>query len=180
MKRRIVFILLLLVAGAIVNVAVAWGASWYGCTTNVVEYWVGALGGECKVTRLSGWPICSHKSSTYITKHNEILSDGIPLDRSQAMARYVWADGIFGGDASEFKVIPMRPVWPGFAINTVFYAVILWPLFAAPFALRRRLRVKRGLCPKCAYDLRGRAPMSDVCPECGWGVARGTGGTPTP
>jgi hypothetical protein len=32
------------------------------------------------------------------------------------------------------------PVWPGFAINTVFYAVILWGLFAAQFALRRRVR----------------------------------------
>ena len=65
-----------------------------------------------------------------------------------------------------------RPIWPGFAINTVFYAFLLWLIFAVPFALRRRWRVKRGLCVKCAYDLRGRAPMSEVCPECGWGAKR--------
>jgi hypothetical protein len=60
--------------------------------------------------------------------------------------------------------LPLLPLWPGFAINTVFYAMILWGLFAAPFALRRRMRIKRGLCPKCAYDLRG---SGGACPECG-------------
>ena len=68
--------------------------------------------------------------------------------------------------------LPLRPRWPGFAINTVFYAAILWLLFAAPFALRRRRRIKRGLCPKCAYDLRNRAIDSSACPECGGAVAR--------
>jgi hypothetical protein len=48
----------------------------------------------------------------------------------------------------------------------VFYAAILWLLFAAPFALRRRRRIKRGLCPKCAYPV-GESP---VCTECGAAV----------
>ncbi len=61
--------------------------------------------------------------------------------------------------------LPSSYAWPGFAINTLFYAVILWMLFAAPFALRRWRRVKRGLCPACGYDLRGSS--ADVCPECG-------------
>ena len=61
------------------------------------------------------------------------------------------------------NVLPFRPIWPGFAINTVFYAGVLWLLFAAPFALRRRRRIKRGLCPKCAYPV----GASDVCTECG-------------
>ena len=63
--------------------------------------------------------------------------------------------------------MPLTPLWPGFAINTVFYAAILWMLFAAPFALRRRRRIKRGLCPTCGYDLRGRSGESTLCPECG-------------
>jgi hypothetical protein len=59
--------------------------------------------------------------------------------------------------------VPLRPIWSGFAMNTLFYAAILWLLFAAPFALRRRRRIKRGLCPACAY------PVGDstVCTECG-------------
>ena len=61
-------------------------------------------------------------------------------------------------------------LWPGFAINTVFYAFILWLLFAGPFVLRRRRRIRRGLCPKCGYDLRGSKDAS-ACPECGASVA---------
>jgi hypothetical protein len=60
-------------------------------------------------------------------------------------------------------VLPYLPLWPGIAINTIFYALILWLLFFAPFAWRRRRRLKRGLCPACAYPVGG----SPVCTECG-------------
>jgi hypothetical protein len=65
------------------------------------------------------------------------------------------------------RALPCVPIWPGFAINTAFYAAILWLLFAAPFALRRRFvirgRVRRGQCPACAYPV----GSSTVCTECG-------------
>lgn len=56
------------------------------------------------------------------------------------------------------------PPWPSFALNTLFYAVVLWIPFA-PFVLRKALRRKRGLCIKCGYDL--RHVEHEVCPECG-------------
>jgi hypothetical protein len=68
-------------------------------------------------------------------------------------------------------VLPTRPLWPGFLINTLFYAIILWLLIPGPFALRRVIRIKRGRCPKCGYDLRGAPPEVGAgggCPECGW------------
>ena len=63
------------------------------------------------------------------------------------------------------RALPLAPIWPGFAINTIFYATILWLPFA-PFQLRRYVRVKRGCCINCGYDLRG--DFSAGCPECGW------------
>jgi hypothetical protein len=66
-------------------------------------------------------------------------------------------------DTGTRPTLPLRLFWPGFAINTVFYAGILWLLLAAPFALRRWRRVKRGLCPACAYPVGD----SEVCTECG-------------
>ena len=42
------------------------------------------------------------------------------------------------------RFLPLSPLWLGFAINTIFYATILWLPFA-PFQLRRYLRVKRNL-----------------------------------
>ena len=56
-----------------------------------------------------------------------------------------------------------RPIWGGFIVNTAFYAVVLWLLIPGPFAIRRFIRTKRGLCPKCAYPV----GESAVCTECG-------------
>ena len=66
-------------------------------------------------------------------------------------------------------LLPLRPIWPGFAINTLFYAAILWLLTFGPFATRRFIRDKRGRCVKCGYDLRGSSGGGGGCPECGWG-----------
>ena len=76
---------------------------------------------------------------------------GIPVERSTADG-YVFRNHL-----------PIRPSWPGFAVNTVFYAAILAAVFYSPFALRRFIRRRRGLCPGCAYPV----GESTVCSECG-------------
>ncbi len=65
------------------------------------------------------------------------------------------------------NVLPVQPIWPGFAINTIFYAAILWLLTFGPFMARRYIRHKRGRCINCGYDLRGTFGGGGVCPECG-------------
>ncbi len=59
--------------------------------------------------------------------------------------------------------LPTTPIWPGFAINTLLYAATLYLLFTTPAKLRRHRRIKRNLCPACAYPVRD----STVCTECG-------------
>ncbi len=61
--------------------------------------------------------------------------------------------------------LPLRPIWPGFAANTIFYAAVLWMLTLGPSTARRMIRRKRGLCINCGYDL--RHADHDACPECG-------------
>ncbi len=63
------------------------------------------------------------------------------------------------------RVLPLRPIWPSFAINIFFYSIMLWLLIPGPFALRRLIRQRRGLCPACGYDL--RHGEHEACPECG-------------
>ena len=75
-----------------------------------------------------------------------------------------------GSNRASMRVIPFTPIHPGFAINTIFYAAILWLLWAAPGAIRRLRRKQRGLCIHCGYDLRGAPPDSANCPECGAAV----------
>jgi hypothetical protein len=69
------------------------------------------------------------------------------------------------------RALPLHPIWPGFLINALFYAAVLWLLIPGPFALRRFTRIRRGRCVKCGYDLRGQPPEPAAagCPECGWG-----------
>jgi len=187
MKRRAYKLLLFLIAGAIINVAVAWGCSfsaqtlcadlvnnlttpnewrthWKHAPTNYGQ--TGRFGTTCRVWMTtsddphavlhvftSGWPcralgsIVTHEGSS----NTKSRVQRIELD---------WRLTGFRDSA-----LPIRPIWPGFAINTIFYAAIVWFLFFAPGAIRRRVRRKRGQCAACGYSLRGAS--GDVCPECG-------------
>ncbi len=59
--------------------------------------------------------------------------------------------------------MPYHAMLIPFSINTLFFAVILWLLCGGLFVVRRWIRVRRGLCPKCAYAM----GESAVCTECG-------------
>jgi hypothetical protein len=61
--------------------------------------------------------------------------------------------------------LPSLPAWPGLLANTAIYAAPWYALFLIP-TLRRARRRRRGLCPRCAYDLKGLT-SSAPCPECG-------------
>ena len=71
-----------------------------------------------------------------------------------------------GTTGLEIRLLPFCPIWPGFAINTVFYAAVLWLMSLVPGGIRRvirSIRAHRGLCPACAYPI-GTNPL---CTECG-------------
>ena len=199
-KRACIALVLLLVAGAIFNVAVAWGFAMASDPQHVTTI---SDTGAWTVMRMDGpgssmfAAMIQLRSSPPINvddplipawsrvRHLPAYVEGDPMPMVQdialgwpALAMWYsidaqrnWQTGSIVSHTPSGLLdglgLPLRRVWPGFAINTVFYAVILWLLFASLWALRRRLRVKRGLCLKCAYDLRGRAPKSEVCPECG-------------
>ena len=131
--RRVVVILLLLLAGAVVNVAVAWG---FGARVVMVLS-----------SRMNPQPFVQPViyTGTYAV--------GWPTDA----LGYTWASNELPAYWS------LRPIWPGFAVNTLFYATVLWLLIPGPFALRRLIRRRRGLCLACAYPM-GESP---TCTECG-------------
>lgn len=213
-RRILACVIALLLLGAIVNVAVAWGVSrwspkfhWETEPRILSAQWMGEVpsGFEREpdnrvvrnavgVSEFAAWgPMFLDKGSSYCNGESTIHS-GLPF-RSMALhcvrtsmvgaiqpIHYRWwefpgaeVNGIWlpegwrNDDHLRGCVLPSILVWPGFAINTAFYAAMIWMLFAVPAALRRRLRRSRGLCVKCAYDLRGRgrANTNDVCPECG-------------
>jgi hypothetical protein len=63
-------------------------------------------------------------------------------------------------------IIPYRPIWAGLILNTALHASLWWLVLFGPGITRRALRRRRGLCPRCAYDLHA-LPLASPCPECG-------------
>ena len=61
------------------------------------------------------------------------------------------------------RLLPMRPVWPGFALNTAAYALTAWLMCLLWMLTMRTQRRLRGLCGRCAYPV----GVSAVCTECG-------------
>lgn len=62
-------------------------------------------------------------------------------------------------------MLPIMPLYGGFAINTVVYAACLWVAFALFARMRSAVRRSRGRCTRCGYALVG-LPTEAVCPEC--------------
>ncbi len=59
------------------------------------------------------------------------------------------------------------PRWLGLAADTAFWGAAWLGVLSVPIALRGKRRRAKGLCPTCAYDLKGN--LAGGCPECGWG-----------
>jgi len=59
-------------------------------------------------------------------------------------------------DPTSGAALPLRPIWPGFLINTLFYALVLWLLICGPLVLRRLICRTRHRCPMGDSDLRGK------------------------
>jgi len=136
----------------------------------------------------AGWPLVAFEGRETITGSLNSLSNMVydrqvgfmvPLGRNlelQAPRSTTPAGGAPGTMASmamrplamnppPMRMIPLRPVWGGLALNTMLFAATLYLLILMRrhgAALVRRLR---GRCPRCAYDLSGTD--HEFCPECG-------------
>lgn len=204
--RLIIRASLLLLLGAIVNVAVAWGcvcwgpvatrsgateerAPWRAAVPNdwatearqwresswaISEYWSWALPGAAmsrpivftvQWTAESGVPLRSMFVERHRAESAGASYNSIEWDRPSALREGItipdWVPWTRFNRIT--RCLPTQILWPGFAVNTVFYATILWLMLAAPFALRRRLRARRGQCQACGYPI----GVSPVCTECG-------------
>ena len=194
MRRRLIIIVIFLLAGAVVNVAVAWGC-WLGSKVSLRRGMSDAeslpVSEAMQIAERLGLlaqadpndiPIVNPGDKIFIgyatTLDEFTILYPVPIEAPLKHQLYdyliVWRFELgwpihsmrsyATSDGDEYDPpMPLLPVWPGFAVNTVFYAALLWLLICGPFALRRFIRVKRDLCPACAYPM----GESNVCSECG-------------
>ena len=110
------------------------------------------------VEHACGWPLISLRSMF-------IKSWGTPAGTVDIPTEFLGSPLRLRRGAS--ASLPLRPIWPGFAINTIFYAAILWGvlwvLLVIPGSVKRLRRRRRGQCPACGYPV-GSSPR---CTECG-------------
>ncbi|TDJ58440.1 MAG: hypothetical protein E2O40_01500 [Planctomycetota bacterium] len=99
------------------------------------------------------------------------LLAGLAVNVAVAWAM-AWASMHYNTDDRPLRALRWYLLWirPGLALNTLHTAAVGWLLIYGPLALnrliRRFIRIRRGLCPACAYP-RG---ASDVCSECGTAI----------
>ncbi len=113
----------------------------------------------------AGWP----RRSLFCERHR-VRTRGPSLFSVPYPAPESWTEGLsipewVPWQERDFRYLPTRPIWAGFAINTVFYGGAVGLVWFGLGAARQAVRRWRGRCVNCAYDLRGNT--SGVCPECG-------------
>ncbi len=200
MKRRMMFILLLLIGGAIVNLTVAWGlpAIWHEQWRS--DAWRISIGMMSETSTPEPGRIVERRDGkTYMADHTQVTPSKIrttwrirapwyAVEASRPRLHHLedrvlqsgWPLLAFQGEMTELHLQvepvagptprPMRPIFPGFLINTLFYTAVLWLVSFAPFTARRLIRRRGGQCAKCAYPI-GTSP---VCTECGTAVSGGS------
>jgi hypothetical protein len=91
-----------------------------------------------------------------------------------ALARLVWTAPVSGPDIHvRDGPQPLQPLWQGLVQDAAVFVGLWAVLLGVPLPLyrlvRSRVRMSRGVCPCCAYDLRSLA-AEVPCPECGEGA----------
>jgi hypothetical protein len=90
---------------------------------------------------------------------------GLTVDRSWSVPVIWWPEAGCDGSPTFARRVVV-PLWLPFALAAVPTS-LLWRA-----ELRRRRRIRQGLCAGCGYDRRG-LPADAKCPECGTVPARG-------
>ena len=167
---------------------------WYGRSSKQIPYWSYLSREMFSFTSVTAFRVSSDPGRR---PNIPVDTQGLPYwfdeqgetDRNPAATyqgaygwpmRILWSGGYWYDEHLPFSEMSMvfwrgqetprqviRPLWRGLAVNTAFYAMMVWMLWSSPFVVRRIIRRKRGLCFKCGYDLRGE--FEQGCPECGWG-----------
>lgn len=109
--------------------------------------------------RAAGWPMLCLRSISRASASDPGLTWSWSLAVRPAGAYSLVRDPAMGS-------IPLLPEPLGFASNTALYGAAWFVIVTAFSASRRVIRRRRGLCPRCAYTLKG-LPADAPCPECG-------------
>ncbi len=166
-RKRITRAILCLLLGAVTTVGVAWALASRDRSPALVRISVtlppGATWPRFSIADIDGRIVGRGRTALIAGTGNwwetiVALEYGWP---ARAMLKHTpmssssrsWQTGLVLRQESE--PMPLIPLWPGFLLNTLFYAAPWWFIVATPGATRRWRRRHRGRCVHCGYDLAG-------------------------
>ncbi len=188
-------LVLLLLVGAVINIAVAWAlAIWSGSVVfdaQSTASWADRLQREGKsldqalrglgldlvlIRReppdpyihlyRAGWPLRAMEGEAWRAATGKLeFASAVGVSSGVDLYAELVRGAAKVQTTSPQRILPLRPAWPGFLGNTVLYAVVAMAMIACASLVRRRYRGWRGRCAACGYDLRG--DLDRGCPECG-------------
>lgn len=123
--------------------------------------------------RRSGWPLRSlactvEYRSDSLSHWTKSIRSGIPISGFNFLSRDVPGMGTATGMQGIERVLPLQPLWIGFLLDSLFWAMALWLLWMTPRWLRSGLWGFRRKCMQCGYPV----GVSPVCTECGRPLSR--------
>lgn len=108
----------------------------------------------------SGWP-CRSLLAWRTVESFEVAGELVFENVDHAAASFQYLKRARPFDSA--LILPLKPQWPGFVFNTVFYAAVCYGVMRLVRFTLKSKRSQKGLCNECGY-LTG---LSSRCPECG-------------
>ena len=105
-------------------------------------------------TLVVGWPLPAMKGTLTIR-----IDNAKPATQEDVDGGVTYVDSIRGT-----SLLPLRPVWPGFAIDLAVWAGAVHVVTLLVASIRVRRRRRRGQCVHCGHR---RTPDQSRCVECG-------------
>ncbi len=172
MRRRLLILAVFLLAGAVVNVALAWGcAAWSPINTPIstqidrpfptsslgpwslpfAPSWLPDSGASIILAPAVEFVMIEYHGIGVSKQHVnhgrklrewDLYSAGWPLRSLDGLVRHYHLHGVTGelpngtheyvdlirrpANSGAYRPLPLGPIWPGFALNTLLYAAIIW------------------------------------------------------
>ena len=112
-----------------------------------------------------GWPL-PWLRSIHLRDRQDLFSPLPTIDDAGKELNWTVLEGWWQEDSLP---IPGRVLYGNLLLNIVILGLPLWCAAMMMFIIRRKMRGRRGHCPRCGYDMRGL--NTPGCPECGWNRA---------
>lgn len=192
MKRSLLLLLLLILIGAAINVPIAMqflhsrtsprapmivnerdqqaaSRGWPSTTPHDIPWpaprsWSMEQAFGYQNFQVNGWEGPSSTPTDRVSMQLQRIGWPLPV-LEQVQMWWPWDDPKWATKSESDPALHL--VWSGVVLNPLIFGITLWLVFVLPFnvyfTIRRRLRIAKNVCIKCAYP-RG---TSDRCSECG-------------